>query len=199
MGVLGGQFLDRFPIRDLAHLLFPCFHGSPVFSWSSSLLPAVLKERAGSCCEFADCSSWSQIERRVFWLVAGVSWYLTGDEHRQLRDLIKKARTRRDAEMRQTESEKRPEVQTPVAHLHGQGHIPSPVASAPASTSQTIEFPSCLKFGRYATDDWEPTWVNRYRCFTRTATYRRLTNPISRGACARSRLPTNRVRDPKCS
>jgi len=50
--------------------------------------------------------------------------YQTSDEQGQLRDLIGKARARRDAEMRSGESDIRPEVQTPPATSNGQDQAP---------------------------------------------------------------------------
>jgi hypothetical protein len=87
--------------------------------------------------------------------------YLTSDEHRQLTDLIEKARTRKDAEMRPMGGEKPPEVQTPHAASNGQGHMRSPVSTTPADPSDILEFEPCPKCGRYATHYEEPIWVNR--------------------------------------
>jgi hypothetical protein len=94
------------------------------------------------------------------WEQSEVFSYLTSDEHRQLTSLIEKARTRKDAQMRSMGGERPREVQTPHAASNGQGHIRSPVAAAPASPSDILEFEPCPKCGRYATSDEKPIWVN---------------------------------------
>src|SRR6266849_8428583 len=67
------------------------------------------------------------------WEQPEVFSYLTSEERSELMNLIQRARSRKDAGKRPAESEEHAEFQTPPATSNGQEHMPSPVATTPAS------------------------------------------------------------------